>query len=284
MPHYRSYDDAELHYTELGSGPPLLCLAGGPGRGSAYLGDLGGLSAEYRLIVPDSRGTGGSPAASDPARYAFPAVAEDVESLREHLGLERWPVLAHDAGAATAQAYAAAHPQHLTAMVLVGPGSRLQGELPEDAREIFASRRSEPWWPDAAEAVRLLSAPVSMEDVPGLLLRAAPMGYARWEAPQRAHARAEGEQINPVPRAGFWQGVDDHARRALLERLREVECPVLVLTGELDALSGLRAGRLVAESFPKGAARTLPVTGHYPWVDDPEAFRTAVTEFLATTP
>ncbi|MDC7338744.1 alpha/beta hydrolase [Streptomyces lydicus] len=65
MPHFRTYDDAELHYRVLGPAdsplPPLVCLAGGPGRDAAYLGDLGGLAAHRQLIVPDSRGTGDSP-------------------------------------------------------------------------------------------------------------------------------------------------------------------------------------------------------------------------------
>ncbi|MCZ1009691.1 alpha/beta fold hydrolase [Streptomyces lydicus] len=102
MPHFRTYDDAELHYRVLGPAdsplPPLVCLAGGPGRDAAYLGDLGGMSAHRQLILPDSRGTGASPAAADPSRYAFPQLAEDVEALRAHLGLERFALLAHDAG------------------------------------------------------------------------------------------------------------------------------------------------------------------------------------------
>ncbi|WP_413788049.1 alpha/beta fold hydrolase [Streptomyces platensis] len=76
MPHFRTYDDAELHYRVLGPAdsplPPLVCLAGGPGRDAAYLGDLGGLAVHRQLLLPDSRGTGASPAAADPARYAFP--------------------------------------------------------------------------------------------------------------------------------------------------------------------------------------------------------------------
>ncbi|MFE7871203.1 alpha/beta fold hydrolase, partial [Micromonospora humida] len=40
-------------------------------------------------------------------------------------------LLGHDAGATVAQAYAATHPERLTRLVLVCPGSRLQGELPD---------------------------------------------------------------------------------------------------------------------------------------------------------
>ncbi|KAF4406550.1 alpha/beta fold hydrolase [Streptomyces lycii] len=289
MPYFRSYDDAELAYRVLpardgSAAPPLVCLAGGPARDAAYLGDLGGLNAHRPLVIPDARGTGDSPSATPPSDYAFPRTAEDVEALRAHLGLERFALLAHDAAAATAQAYAAAHGDRLSRLVLLCPGSRLQGELPDDAREIFAERRHEPWWPDAVAAMDRLATVSDLEEVRQLLLRAAPMAYGRWEEPQRAHAATEGDQLNPVPRAGFWQGVDEAARQALLARLREVRCPLLVVTGELDALTGIRAGEVVAASFPSASpepvVRTLKGAGHYPWVDEPAALREVVEDFL----
>ncbi|MEU7044559.1 alpha/beta fold hydrolase [Streptomyces varsoviensis] len=286
MPHYTSYDAAELHYRVVGprdgaATPPLVCLAGGPGRDAAYLGDLGGLDRHRPLIIPDSRGTGASPAPADPAGYAFPSLAEDLEALRRHLGLERFALLAHSSGAATAQAYAAGYGEHLTHLVIVCPGSRLQGELPDDAEKIFESRATEEWWPDAYVAAHGLAQATDIDEVRDLLRRAAPLAYGRWDAPQRAHAAAEGAQLGPVPRAGFWQGVDEPARRALLERLRHVECPVLVITGDLDAVTGMRAGELVAASFPNGRSQPLHGVGHYPWVDEPDMFRPVVEQFLA---
>ncbi|MEU8683658.1 alpha/beta hydrolase [Streptomyces sp. NPDC048611] len=286
MPHFRTYDDAELHYRVLGPAdsplPPLVCLAGGPGRDAAYLGDLGGLSAHRQLILPDSRGTGDSPAAADPSRYAFPQLAEDLEALRHHLGLERFALLAHDAGAAVAQAYAAGHPQRLTRLVLVCPGSRLQGELPDDAKEIFEARRHEEWWPQASEALRRLTEAADLSEVRDLLFAAAPLAYGHWDEPQRAHAATEGAQLGPVPRAGFWQGVDEQLRLTLLAGLRELACPVLVVTGDRDAVTGMRAGELVAESFPDARVHPLPGVGHYPWVDEPDTFAPLVEGFLHT--
>ncbi|OEU87202.1 translation initiation factor IF-2 [Streptomyces abyssalis] len=287
MPHFSSYDGARLGYHLLGGSPPgrerppVVCLAGGPARDAAYLGDLGGLGAYRQLVVPDARGTGDSPAASDPDEYAFPRLAEDVEALRRHLGLDRFALLAHDAAAATAQTYAAAHPGRLTHLVLLNPGSRLQGELPDDAREIFNSRAEEgEWWAEAHTAVQLLEQATDLDEIRTLLHRAAPMAYARWEAPQRAHAAAEGDQLNPVPRAGFWQGVDEPSRRSVLDALHRVEAPVLVVTGDLDAVTGMRAGEAVAESFPNARLHTLKDTGHYPWVDSPGSLTRLLQDFL----
>ena len=46
MSTFTSFDGTRLAYTELGTGPRLVCLPGGPGRASAYLEYLGGLAAE----------------------------------------------------------------------------------------------------------------------------------------------------------------------------------------------------------------------------------------------
>lgn len=282
MPHFTSYDGAALAYRVLGGAdlPPLVCLAGGPGRDAAYLGSLGGLDAHRRLIVPDARGTGQSPPAGEAAAHSFPRLAEDVEALREALGIERFALLAHDAAAATAQAYAAAHPERLSHLVLVCPGGRLQGGTPEDAQRIFMSRFAEPWWRDAADALQAAAEAGGPAAEPGLPADAAPMAYGRWERAQQEHAAAEAGQWHPVPRGAFWQGVDEQARRAVLDGLGRVGCPVLVVTGERDAISGTHAGELVAGCFRQARLVPLLGAGHYPWVDEPGLFRELVAGFL----
>src|SRR5213083_797328 len=53
-------DGTRLAYRQAGEGDPLICLPGGPMQASAYLGDLGGLSACRWLVLLDLRGTGES--------------------------------------------------------------------------------------------------------------------------------------------------------------------------------------------------------------------------------
>jgi hypothetical protein len=90
MARFASYDGTQIGYRALGAGPPLVCLPGGPGRTSEYLGDLGGLSRSRQLIMPDTRGTGESADASDPLSYRCDRLAGDVEPLRAHLRLTAW--------------------------------------------------------------------------------------------------------------------------------------------------------------------------------------------------
>lgn len=94
MPTFTAPDGTRLAYRVEGSGDPVVCVPGGP-VGSAYLGDLGGLSAHRRLIALDLRGTGGSAVPEDTSSYRCDRLVEDIEALRGHLGAARIDLLAH---------------------------------------------------------------------------------------------------------------------------------------------------------------------------------------------
>ena len=58
MSRFAAPDGTSLAYTEVGTGPRLLCVPGGPGRASAYLEDLGGLADERTLVLLDGYESG----------------------------------------------------------------------------------------------------------------------------------------------------------------------------------------------------------------------------------
>lgn len=117
-------DGVRLAYRTTGEGPLLVCQAGGPGRASRYLENLGGLDRHRTLFLFDSRGTGDSDRTPD---LSYEHVAADLEDVRRHLGVESFDLLGHSAGAATAMVYAATHPGRVHRLVLVTPSGRLQG-------------------------------------------------------------------------------------------------------------------------------------------------------------
>ncbi len=279
MPRFTSYDGLQLAYHDLGEGSPLVCVPGGPGRAAGYLEDLGRLSCHRRLVLPDTRGTGASGVPDDSGTYAFTALAGDVEALREHLGLEHLDLLAHSAGATVAQAYAARHPQRVNRLVLVTPGTRLQGRaVDDDIASILQRRSHEPWYADAAIAFAKLRETTDADEIRRLVPRLLPATYGRWDRRQQAHAAEERSQVSSAAREGFWNHDTDFYE--LVVNLARVLAPVLVITGASDALSGVAAGDVVAQCFRDSRHVTLDGCGHYPWVDEPDAFVAAVMEFL----
>ncbi|MDQ7745616.1 alpha/beta fold hydrolase [Hydrogenophaga pseudoflava] len=101
-------------------GDPWLLLHGGPGSG-ANAGLLAPLDlSRHRAIAPDQRGSGASRPRGSTLRNHTAALVSDLESLRRHLGLERWSLLAGSWGTVLALAYAQAHPQRVQRLVLRG--------------------------------------------------------------------------------------------------------------------------------------------------------------------
>lgn len=106
-------------------GKPVVFLHGGPGAGCAPWQRRFFDPEKYRIVLFDQRGCGRSvPHASDPeADLRFNTTAHliaDIELLRKNLGIERWQVFGGSWGSALALAYAQAHPDAVTELVLRG--------------------------------------------------------------------------------------------------------------------------------------------------------------------
>jgi proline iminopeptidase len=278
MPVFHASDGTELAYHVQGDGAPLVCLPGGPMRDSVYLGDLGGLSASRRLITLDLRGTGQSALPADPASYRCDRLVDDVAALRDRLGLDRMDLLGHSAGANVAAMYAARHRGQVSKLALITPSTRAVGLQPssEMRREIISRRRGEPWFDEAAAAFERLQAGLEADaDWKAL----APCFYGRWDAAAQAHDAANEEQVNEEA-AGVFIGpgaFDPEATRAALDGFTS---PVLVLAGEVDVNTPPRLAAELAALFPDAILVVQPGAGHYPWLDDPAGFTSAVAAFL----
>ena len=280
MSSFASYDGTTLACTEVGSGPPLLCLPGGPGRAAEYLEELGGLTADRTLVRLDLRATGRSEVPADPGSLRFDRLADDVEALRAHLGLGQADVLAHSAGAIVAQAWAAAHPERVGRLVLVTPSDRLQGGARSDVAAIRASRSDEPWYADAAEAAEAMRfAPPAQQQ--SLTRATRPFFYGTWTETTQAHAASADRQSSKRAELGFAAGAEDVDVAGILAGLQAISAPVLVIGGERDALTGIESAHAVASCFRSAQTVVLPRAGHFPWVDEPAAFADAVRGFLA---
>lgn len=122
-------DGHALYLEQSGNpdGAPALFLHGGPGGGCAPRVRAFFDPAHYRIVLFDQRGAGQSrPNVGDDFDAAMhrndtPHLVADIERIRVHLGIERWPlVLGGSWGSTLALAYAQAHPDRVEALVLRG--------------------------------------------------------------------------------------------------------------------------------------------------------------------
>ncbi|MCC6467508.1 MAG: prolyl aminopeptidase [Alphaproteobacteria bacterium] len=122
-----------LYYEQCGNaaGVPVLFLHGGPGAGATAAHRRFFDPAFYRIVIFDQRGAGRSTPTADIADNTTPLLVQDIETLRQTLGIERWLLFGGSWGSTLALAYGEAHPQRCLGFVLRG---------------IFLSRDSEIDW------------------------------------------------------------------------------------------------------------------------------------------
>lgn len=152
-------DGHSLYVEQSGNpeGAPALFLHGGPGGGCAPRVRAFFDPSHYRIVLFDQRGAGQSiPNAGDDFDGAMhenntPKLIADIEQIRQHLGIERWPVvLGGSWGSTLAIAYAQAHPERVRALVLRGIFTFERDEVDS----LFRNGRTADHYPEAWERYR----------------------------------------------------------------------------------------------------------------------------------
>lgn len=236
MQSFTTSRNTRLTYSRTGHGEPLICVPGGPLLPAAYLGKLGGLDqhAELILVNPPTNNTSDTDThVPDDALYRCDNLAEDLETLRQHLGLKRVTLLGHSAGANIVLRYAERYPEHVAQLLLITPSTRAVGiDIADAARSAVAqSRAAEPWYEEASEALTRIQAGEAGEEDWGLI---APFSYGRWNDTAASYNAEMDASRNPRAAAAFGAegAFDPPATRAALSTL---QVPVTVIAGAIDA-------------------------------------------------
>jgi proline iminopeptidase len=277
MPTFAAHDGTQLAYRTTGDGNPVVCLPGGP-QDSIYLGDLGGLSRHRQLVALDLRGSGQSAIPEDLSSYRCDRLVDDVEALREHLGLTKVDLLAHCAGANLAALYVARHPERVGKLVLITPSTMAVGiaATGESRLEIARLRKDEPWFEAAFAALEAIVAGNATDDSWKAI---DPFFYGRWDAAAQAHLAAQDGHRNEEAAAAFGAegAYDPDATRAALAAFNP---PVLLLAGEVDLNTIPSVVAELAKLFSNAELVVQPQAGHYPWLDDADRFVATAAAFL----
>jgi proline iminopeptidase len=150
-------DGNEIYWETCGNpaGKPVVFVHGGPGAGAGPFNRRFFDPEAYRIVLFDQRNCGRSlPHAGDPvidlSANTTAHLVADIERLREHLGIERWLVFGGSWGSTLALAYAQAHPDRVTEIILRG----VYLVYPEDDAWCFGEGGATRLYPDAWESFR----------------------------------------------------------------------------------------------------------------------------------
>ena len=276
---YAPVAGAELYYRAAGKGLPIVAIHGGPDFDHRYLlPDMDRLADHYRVIYYDQRGRGETRGEVNLDDLGIETYVADLEGLRQHLGLETMAVMGHSWGGIVALHYALAHPGRLSHLVLLNsaPASHDDFKLMREERmrrrlnildqlgELTAGYEAAA--PDAVEAFYRLDFGTTF---------ARPYESARLDLHFSRGQILSGRAIEAKLQEGlFWQ-----AGYSLLPQLAAVRTPTLVIRGALDFIPRVCDERIAA-AIPGARLVEIPESGHFSYVDAPDALQATLAEFL----
>ena len=111
-----------VYFEQVGrpDGRPVLFLHGGPGAGISTTHRRLFNPDRFHCVLFDQRGCGRSTPHGETAQNTTQDLIADIEALRIHLGIEKWLLFGGSWGSTLALAYAIAHPERVTGLVLRG--------------------------------------------------------------------------------------------------------------------------------------------------------------------
>jgi proline iminopeptidase len=256
---------------------PVLVLHGGPGAGISPFMRRFFDPSRYMIVLFDQRGTGRSRPHGGLAENTTWHLVEDIERLREHLGLKRWQLFGGSWGSTLAVLYAQRYPRRVSALVLRGLFTMTKAEL-----DWFYGGGAARFYPDEwadfvapipeDERHDLIGAyyrRLTSEDEAGQIRAARP--WVRWETataalrPARAgfvdaaYARAFARIESHYFAHGGWLEEDGQIQRDM-DRIAHI--PGVLVQGRYDMICPPDTAARFARAWPAGALKLVDEAGH----------------------
>ena len=295
-------DNLHTMYWEQSGRPdglPVLFVHGGPGAGTSPDHRRQCDAQAYRIILFDQRGAGRSTPLGETRRNTTALLIEDMERLREHLGIERWLLLGGSWGSTLSLAYAEAHPDRCLGLILRG---------------IFLARPCEIDWfmngmgtffPEAARALAERLPEAERGDVLGAYHRRLADPDPAVHAPAaRAWSLYEGACASLLPspealsmfeddavalglgriEAHYFTSDTYFAERPILDHIDRIRhLPAVIIQGRYDVICPIRTADALARAWPEARYVIIPDAGHLEREPGIRAAKIAATEAFRRT-
>ena len=271
----------KVRVQEVGDGPPVLFVHGGPNSGSTWAPLVEHVEG-FRCLLLDRPGTGLSERV-DVERGEFTTFASRlVGDTIEALGIERADVVASSLGGYCALWSASVEPERFGRMVQMACPALLPGQqLPKFMKAIMLPgvrkviARLPPNKKAGESIMRQIGHGASIDK--GIL----PEAHTDWyEALQRYTdtMRNDFDLIHSIGRK-FSENPDDELVLGA-DTLAKVTTPTHFIWGLDDTFGGRDVGEWTVEQLPNATIEFVANSGHLPWLDDPRTVAEATTAFL----
>ena len=254
-----------------GHGPAVLFIHGFTGRGTDWAPFLRSThKSGHTSVVVDLLGHGRSDAPADPTRHAIERQAADVAEILRLTRTAPAVIVGYSMGARVALRLAITEPALVRGLILESPSAGIADRHERAARVEADTRLAEQLERDGVDAFMSTweAAPIFASE-----RRLAPRVQERIRAARRRN--------RPDGLAASLRGAGQGVMEPLVDRLKLIGCPALVIAGALDS-AGMERSRVVAGRIPKVRMLILPDLGHAAHRESPARFRRLLIDQLAS--
>ena len=270
-----------IYYEQVGNpdGKPVAFVHGGPGGGCTEDDRRFFDPDAWRVVLFDQRGAGRSTPHACLTDNTTADLVADMETLRTHLGIDRWMLFGGSWGSTLSLAYAEAHPDRVTEMVLRGIFLLRQVEFDWYYRDgtprIFpeAAQRFHALLPDGTtDIVAAYHAMVTGDDEK--LRHRALEEWSRWEG-ETSSLHPDPARVEEYGQAHFaeaFAGIELHyfvnrgffAREGqlLAEASKIADIPGVIVHGRYDCVCPVQNAVLLAREWTAAELHIVPDAGH----------------------
>lgn len=269
----------QLHYAVRGSGPVMIAHSGGPGMDARLWDDFAKIDDFATIVMIHPRGSGLSgPAAED--AYLLADYADDVEALRQHLGLEKPIVMGWSHGGMVAQQFAFTYQDSLSKLILVDTSAYF-GEFLSDIEAAVQEFKDEPWFEKSFAALKAEWDGKYQTDEEMARLWVDEMKFYFKTFDERALAYQQRTKDLPVRITPLKVFNDKEAGTMdLRPHLHKITVPTLVIVGRHDFITNVAMAEEMLKNIPHARLEIFEDSGHFALVEEPEKFYQVIKEFM----
>jgi pimeloyl-ACP methyl ester carboxylesterase len=247
-------DGVNIYYEVHGEGRPVLLTHGYSATAQMWRGQVESFAKAYKLITWDMRGHGQSDYPTDQKAYSEAHTVADMAAILNEVGAPTAVIGGLSLGGYMSLAFHLAHPDRTQALLIIDTGPGYKKDEPREGWNANALRTADRYEKD---------------------------GLARLAAGSAETRTASHRSADGLARAARGMLTQRDAR--VINSLPDIAVPSLVVVGANDT-PFLAASDYMAGKIPGAQKVVIPDAGHSANIDQPEAFNTAVLNFLAALP
>ena len=279
---YISVPGGRIYWARMGDGPgtPLIVIHGGPGSSSFGLKPWAALGDERPVFRYDQLGSGKSDHPTDTTLFTVERSIQELQALRDSLGLDEVHLYGRSWGAMLVEAYMGGHPAGVRSVILSSP-LVTTAQWERDADSLLTTL------PDSVQKVISAQEAAGTTDSPEY--QAAMMVYYDLyvrRKPRRSPADADSASAThgDLVYQYMWGPSEFTATGTLktfdaTEWIKKLTVPTLFLAGEFDEATPASTEQF-SKLVPGAEFRVIPNSAHASENDNPDDLLRVVREFL----